>query len=767
MAPGVNDNVAFGASSDTGIAYTMDGVNVADPDAGSAWVFLDHNIVEEAKVMGVGLPAEYGNFTGVIFNLVTKSGGNQMSGHFETDFQGKQGDWPKGFWQTNNNSNYITDFPDLTSPLLKLLDVNGHLGGPIKRDKLWFYVGVQWYHSWRWPTGFPEAVDYIQPRSFYKLTSQMSPNTNLTVSLEVDTYNGKNRDGSATVTPDATVKQKSPESVANFSLTHIINPNSFFDIKGAYFWGYYYLDPKTGKNTHTHLELSTNRWLYNSGYFLYCDRSRLQVNATFTHYAEDFIQGNHDFKFGVEVERSTDRNRYGYTGTGQDSLFGNTGLPFTQFQDYYGEPYLAYQYEGYDKNSPYTRLEGFAQDAWQITRRVNINLGVRFSQNWGFVKGVSGAVYNTFRAAPRIGFTYDILGDKTTVLKAHYGQFTEGMFGSYHDRMNPASNFFDQVGYYWDTDSNEWVEFTRTVHENLYRMADDIKHPYMSQYVVGIERELFKDTSFSVNYINRRWNNIIGLIDLKADYTPYNVNVSYLNNQQFQIYQRTKATVDTHEYVITNIKKGDPWIPLEPYRKYWGLEFLFNKRFSNRWQLLASYIYSKAQGTIDNGMADDIGYGARRSMNTDDPNFWINTEGNLTYDPTHQVKVQGTYILPLDISFNLYYHGISGDAWTTEYRTRALNQGRVTFLAERRGSNHYKMTHLLDLRLEKIFNLQRRYRLGLIVDVFNLFNDNTITSWETRIGYHWIPGENPSGNGHEVYGLPTPRQARVGIRVIF
>ena len=42
--------------------------------------------------MGVGLPAEYGNFTGVIFNLVTKSGGNEFSGHFEFDFQGYQAD---------------------------------------------------------------------------------------------------------------------------------------------------------------------------------------------------------------------------------------------------------------------------------------------------------------------------------------------------------------------------------------------------------------------------------------------------------------------------------------------------------------------------------------------------------------------------------------------------------------------------------------------------------------------------------------------------
>ena len=101
MAPGVTpDNMAdsaYGAQDGTGIAYSMDGVNVADPEGGTAWVFVDHNIIEEAKVMGVGLPAEYGNFTGVIFNIVTKSGGNEFSGHMEFDFQGREGRQPIGF----------------------------------------------------------------------------------------------------------------------------------------------------------------------------------------------------------------------------------------------------------------------------------------------------------------------------------------------------------------------------------------------------------------------------------------------------------------------------------------------------------------------------------------------------------------------------------------------------------------------------------------------------------------------------------------------
>jgi hypothetical protein len=77
------------------------------------------------------------------------------------------------------------------------------------------------------------------------------------------------------------------------------------------------------------------------------------------------------------------------------------------------------------------------------------------------------------------------------------------------------------------------------------------------------------------------------------------------------------------------------------------------------------------------------------------------------------------------------------------------------------------MEKILNLRIEKIFTLADRYRLGLMVDVFNVFNADTISSWGTRIGYDWNPGDYASTDGHELYGISTPRQARVGVRLMF
>jgi hypothetical protein len=131
------------------------------------------------------------------------------------------------------------------------------------------------------------------------------------------------------------------------------------------------------------------------------------------------------------------------------------------------------------------------------------------------------------------------------------------------------------------------------------------------------------------------------------------------------------------------------------------------------------------------------------------------------------LKIQGTYVLPFDISFNAYFRAITGNAWTTRYRTPYFNQGRVTFFAEKRGSNHYPVLNLLDLRLEKIFPLAERYRFGVILDIFNVFNADTITNWASRIGYDWIPGDYPSADGHTVYDIAAPRQFRLGLRLMF
>ncbi len=776
LAPGVTADVAYGASDGTGIAYQMDGVDVSDPDGGTAWVFMDPHIVEEAKIMGIGAAAEYGNFTGIIFNLVTKSGGNELSGHFETDFQGRKEDRPWDFWGTENNQAYIDDFPGLSSPSRKQYEFGAHLGGPIKKDKVWFYLGAHYFRQLDYVTGFPEAVDYKMPRAFIKINAQLAPSTSIMTFYEFDAYNGINRDAAADVSPEAVVNQDSPDNVGNFSLTQIITPKTFLDLKAAFFIGYYYLEPEVGRDINAHYNSTPGdidiRLTGSSGYFYLADRNRYQANVSITHYAEDFVQGNHDFKFGVEFEYGKSRNRFGYTGPNHwyyYDLYGEGYYTYLHGYNYYG-PYLAFQYEGYDANTRYTRIEEFAQDSWKVTDRLNLNFGLRLSHMRGTVKGVEGAVYTNFRIAPRIGFTYDILGDKTTVLKAHYGQFTEAMYAGFHDRLNPASSYSDFVAYYYWPPTSTWEHWYTVSPENLYSMDPDINHPYLNQFTASIERELFRDASLSVTYIFRDWKNIVGPIDYAAEWSPVIVNDPE-TGEAYTVYEQTNAGI--HEYKIKNIKQGDPGVGNnKPYRRYWGLEFLFNKRFSDGWQLLASYVYSKAYGTLNNDMWADIGWGEGKVAS---PNYWINADGNSTHDPTHMLKIQGTHVLPFGVYLTGYFRAITGESWTRQMRTPMLAHDIVTFFTEKRGSNHYPIRKILDLRLEKTFILADKFRLGLMLDIFNVFNDDTITEWGEVIGFDWLlppPATDSkdywsSTDGHDLYRIVRPRQMRVGIRLMF
>ena len=376
----------------------------------------------------------------------------------------------------------------------------------------------------------------------------------------------------------------------------------------------------------------------------------------------------------------------------------------------------------------------------------------------GKVKGISGSVYSTNRIAPRIGFAWDIFKDHTTVFKAHYGRFTEAMYTGVHDRLNTPDSWSDFVGYYQAFDGS-WVEMWRDVHYQV-TLADNVKHPYMDQFAIAIERELFKDTSLSVSYINRKWKNMLGVYDTAAQYEL--VNEQGYDGNYYAVWNQTNPGV--HKYVLGNPKEGDPWVSSDLYRKYQGVHITFIKQFSNKWQLLASYVYSVCKGTMDNGFADDVGWGG----NIHSPNYWIYSDGNCSNDPTHMINLAGSYAFPLGIQFSAGFSYITGNAFTAQTRFR-LDQGRRDIFIESRGSSRYDDLTSLDLRLEKTFTFAEKYRIHIMMDIFNVFNDDTITDWGSVAGADWFPNDPqaPGPNGHKVYSLVIPRAIRLGIRFFF
>ncbi len=191
MAPGVNETPSPTApGGERGISYQMDGVGVGDPDGGTAWVFVDYNIIEEAKVMGIGLPAEYGNFTGVIFNIVTKSGGNKFSGHFEFN---RQLSGTK-FWQAEQQRRLRRRTCRISRRRARTSSTSTSTSAaPSSRTSSGSTPAASTTIPRTIRRASPRTSTYKQPRVFLKLTTQLDPVPNISAAVEYDNYKGTYR----------------------------------------------------------------------------------------------------------------------------------------------------------------------------------------------------------------------------------------------------------------------------------------------------------------------------------------------------------------------------------------------------------------------------------------------------------------------------------------------------------------------------------------------------------------------------------------------
>jgi hypothetical protein len=207
--PGVNDGSAFGGAASGANSLMLDGVDTRDPEGGTAWTFYNYNIIDEIQVGSLGQPAEYGGFTGAVVNTITKSGGNRFS-HL-SEFR-----WTNDSLSSNNvPADVIKKNANLGSParVLTMKDYTVQLGGPIRKDKIFFFTSIQRYHIEQKITG--PIRSEISPRFNFKFTFQPTPTDNFVAALQYDQYNQQGRTGlipGYAVTSNAqTIDQDSPE----------------------------------------------------------------------------------------------------------------------------------------------------------------------------------------------------------------------------------------------------------------------------------------------------------------------------------------------------------------------------------------------------------------------------------------------------------------------------------------------------------------------------------------------------------------------------
>lgn len=759
LAPGINLDAAYGGGGSSANAWQIDGVDTSDPEGGSAWSFVNYNIVDQVQLIGLGAPAEYGGFTGVVFNSETKSGSNIFSGLVD------------GYYSNDSLTSSNSATEGINPTVNKFVDATVQGGGPILKDKLWYFVSGQYFETVT-NNGGPDRSEK-SPRGFGKMTWQMTPNNQLEGWLEYDEYNITGRGGDAFTPLEATVKETAPEWVWYLSWKSVLSSNTILKATFGGYDGYYYLDPTSGYDIAGHFDGQTGVYSDNSTFFFLADRTRNQLNVALSQHASDFIKGDHDFKFGMEIERSTVRNRYGYpTGAKfYDNYYGDDpSIPGydPDNPDYYT---TAYYGGGYDVHAKNQRVSVYAQDSWQITPSFTINPGVRLDMNRGYVKP-DDLVFNTNPIAARLGIAWDITNDGKTLLKAHYGRYFEGMKGDYYYWVDPDAFKPLNIRRIWQSG---FVESFPT-RPKQYAIDSNIKQPYLDEYIVGLDRELFPGFTLSGTLVYRKNKDLVETVSRDGQFVPVTGRVGITDPETGNIVSTgQKVTLfdylnpDTDTLIVTN--------PSELERTYKGVILTATKRLTKNWQLLASYVYSEARGNTDNvdfdGASDSGGANGSPSPFLDTPNSLVNADGKLTHDQKHQMKIQGTYGIPkLGLLFSGNWTLYSGDTYTrkttclltnddgdpgTPLDCHAFPQGTVRYFAEERGSNRLPSKSEVDVRAEWRHEFGESLKLGLIVDVFNINNQGRATEAQDRDGENF--GEISEAN--------TPRNIRFGARLSF
>ena len=740
LAPGVNPNnlSAYGSGGESSNAYMIDGVDTSDPEGGTQWLFANYNWFQEVQVIGLGAPAEYGGFTGVASNSLIRSGSNRFSGLFETLFQNKSmiGD--------NISEEVLAENPDLTSDKLDYeTDSTFQVGGPLKRDKVWFFSSIQYYRPKSSPSGYPppggagnsgpSERKETSPRFIFKPTIRLGQADQLTGFIEYDSYTVEGAGAASNVAPEATTKQTGPEIAWNGNYTKVLSPSSVFDVRYSGYSGYYAREPYNGRDLMGWIDFDTDFYSVNSYYYLRADRVRHQANASVTKYASGFA-GQHNLKFGAEFERSQSKTEVGYPGGGWVLAS-------------YGVPYYAYLGGNYLQDATNNRMSVFVQDSWSVGRKLTINPGLRFDHYRGSLKAVEGTLYKANAWGPRLGFAYDMFGNGRTVVRGHYGRYFDGAKANYYNLVNPSDPLY---GVYIDSVTLEPLHepYLLNPGTSIATVDDDLKQPRLDQFIIGFEHELFPNFSVGAHGIFRDNKDFIEDILINGEFAPISVpdpgpdgveGTADDTGRTLTFYDQISDPAEDR-FLVTN--------PDDAFRRYRGLELTANRRFKDRWMLQASWVISKITGNINN--TSSTGNSVEYDDPNQDPRLQPFREGRLGRDNTHIAKVLGAYQGPWGVMVSGAFFYTSGGTYTRLVRER-LSQGSVDLFAEPRGSNRLDGQPKFDLKFQKEFPIADG-RLGITVESFNLFNNGAVDDRFARAGSAY----------NQPQGLVAPRTWRFG-----
>jgi hypothetical protein len=745
LAPGVVQGVAIGGTFLSN-PLTIDGANGNNPGIGTPTVFPNPSWIEATQIISVGADAQYGEYTGALVNAITRSGSNRFSGlaDFWTTRPG---------WTADNRGSLPPTLQNNFRPveIADRWDFDAQLGGPLVKDRLWFFAGGEAYRDAFWPTSFAVGsilandpkYDASEHKFIVKLTGAPSGTVHAEgfVAHDVATATGAN--AGPLLTPAALAVSEQPETIWNAKVTWTLNPRTFLELHyGGHDFSSYNGPPDAQRaGPPAHYDQFTGVTSANvNGLYSHHDRP-MTVGADMTHFLTGQT-GDHNIRAGFEFEHA--------------SLFAFSGYAGGRlFYDYDGQPSEVELWDGATNRPTQTRHTFYAQDSWKIGDRLTVNGGARFSAYRGSVPDHPDA-FAAHAISPRIGAAFDLTGDHRTVLRGHYGRYHDAFVTSFYDFLDPLSQTPDIMAAV--VGPNQFQEEFRYGTGAQAAIDPNLRFPYDDEFLAGVEREFPWGISARAQYINRSFSDSVAFTDPGLAWIPTQKIDPGVDGKRGTADDGGPVTV----YYVQDPNTSAPLLTNPPaYRHYHGVQLMVTKRYSNNMEYQVSYTWSRTIGNYNNAYAanaanNDLGFGGTFS----NPNLRINTDGRTPQDFTHDFKLLGTYHLSHWGGLNTsgVYRFQSGRTWARSVTSfgAATQAGRV--YVEPRGTRELDAVNTLDLRIEKTWKPSQKVgTLGLFVDLFNAWNQGVAL----RITN--ISGPN--------FGVPVqwldPRTVRIGGRILF
>jgi hypothetical protein len=717
-------------SSNNDNVFMVDGVQIQHMGFGGnqTGFYFNDGLMEEISYQTSSLTAE-APVGGVQISMIPHDGGNTFHGSIFTTAANS------GMQANNLDADLVNLGFKVQNRVQSVYDINGTLGGPLRKDRLWFFGTFRRWSANNYlgntftSTGDQAIDDQHITDATIRLTWQASKRNK--ISLHYDRsikWRGHRPNNWLTANlndPISDVVQTTQQNYigevkwASPITNRLLADAAIFTMPVNYTLGF---EPDAAPGTIATFDQIRSAI---SGV-----SPRMDTNSArmFTYAASvSYVTGAHSLKAGTQVRTGWSQELF--TMRGDLLQITSNGVP--------NSVRLVNTPSGHKESGVNSAL--YVQDSWRIGR-FTLNPGLRYERfvmsipaqsapagTWVPARDFAAqdGIVNWNTVSPRLGVSWDASGDGRTAVKGGVSRYDRLEGITIIQPLNQRNISFQTCP--WNDTNNDLIAqpseivFARcsgSLQPSLGNVDPNLARPHQWEYTVMVQRQIGSSTAVSLGYYGRRFADLYTTLNAAVPpsaYTPVTIT-NPLTNQPLTVYNQDPSTRGAVRNVVATLPE------LEQH--YNGVEVQVNTRLR--------------RASAFGGLTVGRDYGDQDSGDLNNPNNRINNTGAIGFDSTYQIRGGFTYQLPADVQISGSIRESTGLPQTrvfvvTTSVVPGLTQVTQNVQAAPRGDFRYPWVNLVDLRFARSFRAGST-RFEPTIDIYNVFNNNAVTNAVTTIG---------------------------------